>query len=1011
MKWVPRFLPLAKGLDLSKEATLGTDDLTIAQNVDFTVDGQVRGRPSRQAPAPFVLRAGGYPVDWDAPAAFDTLGFTPLGIEALRDRSGTRPVLLANGRCWSKEGTRWVDRGAFACMRVDRLAQDRSTNSAAARMAFAPDFMLREDTTAVLLTPSLAVDRVIDVDANGVGPGNGARCGTTTAAVFYAGAGTVGMYLRHNGGDTLTYAEMATNAASVANDGDAPCITSDGSHFFVSYVMDEPDNVAVLKVNPANGTVLESAALGFDDTVDGHWLAVHDDYVAVAGTGVFGVSVQFRYKVDLTTGSEYPFHTVAAEGSLSAKEVVIGVSADGRIYTVHRETTGALPGNLKIIHRATADDDTVDVVETLQGGTEAAGIRWAILHQPIVADGRLYVTLAAAAGASSTTATWQTLDLTDWGDEFGLRSDFPTTVAAGPANATAPHAQPSAAFALDDGFGFRAFQWGTFDAAKGENWTDPEIVGTRGAWGTNLVRLSRPRAAQADAGTVFSGSVPRWMAGGDCHELGFPFLSGVPRVSAAGNTSGGTMADGSYTVTACWRWVDESGLTHRSSPARPQTVTIAGGSGTGSISVSVTNPWLAGRDRVAIEVYCTEADPVAESSRFLQATVTPGFASANTLVDLTTPPDLTTEPLYTDGGAFAHVHVPGDGGVATVGRRIWLATGNRVFASKLQVAGAAPGWSDAGPLQVDLPAGVGRILALEGLDDKLVVLCERGLFIVQDGGPSNVGGPDFAPPLRVSDLGIAGPRSSCLTDRGVVFCSPLDATDPSRGGPWLLDRSFTIHAESYLGRQALQYHLGLAGWVPEVAFSPERQQLYVSAPNAPGGTGLVVIDLRVGKWALWDHRDDDHGALRSLTTVGGVLWTLGDEPAPYAGAPGSDAAGPYEMRIVTAHHHSNGQDGLGWARVRSVRALSNPDSGAHTLRMYATLDGRREVASAPFVLGVPGDASTWPSDRHAPEWRLPTQKCSSIQVELSATPATARWAAIRLDVKPLPPTAPARYRK
>jgi hypothetical protein len=53
----------------------------------------------------------------------------------------------------------------------------------------------------------------------------------------------------------------------------------------------------------------------------------------------------------------------------------------------------------------------------------------------------------------------------------------------------------------------------------------------------------------------------------------------------------------------------------------------------------------------------------------------------------------------------------------------------------------------------------------------------------------------------------------------------------------------------------------------------------------------------------------------------------------------------------------------------------------------------------------------WPATRPAPEWRLPRQKCSTIRVGLSATPATARWAAIRLDVAPLPRRAPAPYRK
>src|SRR5262249_16942794 len=56
-------------------------------------------------------------------------------------------------------------------------------------------------------------------------------------------------------------------------------------------------------------------------------------------------------------------------------------------------------------------------------------------------------------------------------------------------------------------------------------------------------------------------------------------------------------------------------------------------------------------------------------------------------------------------------------------------------------------------------------------------------------------------------------------------------------------------------------------------------------------------------------------------------------------------------------------------------------------------------------------ANTWPLARQAPEWRLPSQKCSTLQVTMSATPATARWSAIRLDVQPLPPRAPTSQRR
>ena len=58
MPWTPLYIPLTTGLDLSKEATLGASELHAAVNVDFTVDGQLRGRPARAARRPPILRAG-----------------------------------------------------------------------------------------------------------------------------------------------------------------------------------------------------------------------------------------------------------------------------------------------------------------------------------------------------------------------------------------------------------------------------------------------------------------------------------------------------------------------------------------------------------------------------------------------------------------------------------------------------------------------------------------------------------------------------------------------------------------------------------------------------------------------------------------------------------------------------------------------------------------------------------------------------------------------------------------
>ena len=57
MKTTPIYIPLVEGLDLSKDATLGQKELFAAENVDFSIQGQARGRPGREQPVQFSVRA------------------------------------------------------------------------------------------------------------------------------------------------------------------------------------------------------------------------------------------------------------------------------------------------------------------------------------------------------------------------------------------------------------------------------------------------------------------------------------------------------------------------------------------------------------------------------------------------------------------------------------------------------------------------------------------------------------------------------------------------------------------------------------------------------------------------------------------------------------------------------------------------------------------------------------------------------------------------------------------
>lgn len=1035
----PLYIPLTEGLDLSKDATLSGRELQLAENVDWSVQGQVRGRPSRAAAEQFTYRTGlgnGVPLSPAyATGTFASTGFTALGLMRLRDGTDERAMLGCAGRLFANEGTTWRDRGHFACAAVDRLhTYYRHESTAVARTMVGPDFGTYSDPAVTkqvaLLSPStFGFERFATTTSAPDDVGGSARCGTTTAAVTRTGANLI-LVTRANGASSLTESTIATDAAATDDDGDAPaiCCDHDQTAFFVAYQTTTANQYKVLKVTTAGS--VSATFTGTLAGIHGQWVAnstAAGNTVVVGLTDASGLTVKVLNATTMADNSKDSTH-----GGAAGREVVVGVETSTRAWWAFRRFAGSTADVLTI---GTLDPTTAaSAVSMLQyfGGTGAGSRYHTAMHQPLLVSGRMYLTVANAAYPDSTSAavgTWFTVDLSNLagGVTAGATGPFsvPTLVARGALEGTAlamgtsgaTRFQPeSAVLWTDNTWSFASVDWTAYDQipTSHEFSVGTATKGLKPITVLNRVKMSGPRCVTAGGATLFSGSVPRALAGDQCFEAGHPAGRPAFAVQIDGADGEITVA-GDYTIYVLWAYTDGAGQVHRSNAAAfTQSLAIDD-----AVDLWIENPWFSERPRgdIRIEVYSTGANPTADSLAYLQTTLTPDFSAGATTHKLFDTVDVvtTTASLYILDGEFIHHTPSADGGIAALGRRVWTASSDTVFASLLMNPNEGVAWNDEGSLSVPLPAGAGRILALEGLDDKLIIFCRRGVYAIQDGGPANNGiGPDISFPIRLTDLGCAGARSTCVTDRGVVFCSPLDTTDPQRGGPWLLDRSLSLTDRKYLGSPALQYFLGTGSWVPETAFSPERQQLYVSVPAADGGSlsGVVVIDMRAGKWATWVH-SSAHGTFSTMDCVQGVLWTKGTEVAPYSGAPGSDSDAAYQMRIKTGHLPSDGQNGLGWARCRSVSALGSHDSGAHTLTMLAYQDHVRTLTSDPYVLAAvatAGPSTTWPTARQAPEWRLPVQKSSTLQVELRASPATARWAAIRLDVQPLPRRAPASQR-
>ena len=1016
--WVPLYLPLIKGLNLSKEPMLSGEQLTLAENIDWGADGHARGRPSRAAPKDFAVRDPAGTIlapTYLADVAFNSAGFTPNGLMRLRDGSGARPMLGCNGRIFSQENTRWEDKGHFACARVDRVYTYGTTagDDLTIRPVMGPDFGAQFTSLGdfvKLIGSDYEFERLDPVTTGALGYAGGmARCGTTTATLARDNAANnLRILLRANGADTVTDAVIATDAPAVLDDGDAPsiCCSHDATVFWVAYQTTVADQYKVLRVTTAG--VVTHTFTGSLAGIHGIWVdngTVASDRVVVAVTNASGLTLKMLVASTCTDAALDS--TVAA--ATGAKDVVVGVESSTRAWWAFRAVNAAATKR-DLLMGTVNPGSAASAVTGRRYYSGEVGATFYLVHQPVLVGGRMYLSIGVGSGGIYANAvTWVTMDLSNWKvstSTTGGPFTKPTLVARGGDQKLVTMDQPESAVVLADGSGwtFITHEWSNFNV----NFASV-VTGQNAVTGLNRITFSGPRAVLSGGSTIISGSVPHMIAGEHCYEVGFPV--GGPNLTA-NYAAGGTVTNGTYSLVAVWVYTDEAGQTFRSPPSPPRDITTNTGNNT--LQWDVTNPWITERNdgAITIELYSTEMNPIEDSPYYLQDTISVNSASTSgkSTGTRTTPPDTTTQILYTYGGGFINNTPPGDGGVAVLGSRVWLATGSTAYASQLPVPGLGTAWNNEGSLQVNLPAGAGRIVALEGMDDKLFIFCERGVYVVQDGGPDNTGqGADFSAIYRVTDLGCAGPRSTCVTDRGVAFCTPLDVTDPQRGGPWIIERSLQLADRSFLGQPALDYLLAVGDWVPELAFSPERQQLYVSIPKAydlvtvgASDTGVLVIDMRGMKWSTWAHQDTDMGDLRHIEVVGGVLWTLGNEPAPFNGVPGTDVeAGDYTMRLATTHLYANGQSGAGWGRVRSIRPWPAVGGGAHNLTMTVVQDQMRSSTSgAVAVAAAVTGGTTWPSTMQAPEWRLPVQKCSSIQVDFQASPANARWAAIRLDVAP-----------
>lgn len=1025
-KWQPITLPLVEGQDDGSSSVQAKPGIDEATNVEFGLAGTTRGRPGYRRNSAFGLRGYNAGVLSDpGTVSLVTTGFTPVTLFRYRDGNAERPGLVSRGRTWTYENDRWTDRlfgGATKFTRVvDSVTNvDPSLATHTPTIAYNYGHESGVSTAAMLLGSNGSPETFLNYTGAAAGLRGGTARVTTGGHDYHCtfvvnqAATSAQLLVRRDYDHAITRYDLTASMVAAIRAplgvGDYPVVCADFDTSVLYVCAMTATKIQLMRVDPTNGSVLTNVnftpgvaptAIWITNTsaATNRLVVAWTDGTTGVKTKIFSASALADQALDLTL-----------TGAQTAKTVVCGVAESNQVWVCATMGT-AVPRGLNLWTRSISAATQLGVFTfDNTGATDvtACTASFQLMHQPVKCGGR--TVLGAWIGSVSLlSGTYHGLDLTNLVMAAGsvpAGTAKPGLLARGPETGTFGSTNPVTAvlpsatatsyrFACNEGRTFvpDTIQTGVTFGSMSAGLTQVEVMG--------------PQTDAIGEETVIGGSAPHLLAKGYVAEVGFmgvgfPFLTAAVLAGAGGTP-------GSYIAQAVWRWTDEAGQIHRSAPSLPVPFTTTGGNT--NVRFGVSTPVVTEREYgvMQIELYITEVAAVAASPKYLFKTVAAAATGSQDILAAALITSAQAEPLYTNGGVFQNMTVSADGGVVTMGRRMWLSDGESAYASKLLRAGYAPAWNNEGSLVVTPPATAGRIVGLQAMDDKVILLCERGIYMTQGEGPDDLGiGPDFLVPYKVADIGCAGPLSSDVTDKGVVFHTTNSnnfnfsstSTDGAYGGLWVLDRGLSLAQVS----AKVLATLGNVQSPIQLSYLPERQVLYcLDSENSQ----ILMWDLRVNQWSVWLTPDSESVAL-SVQAVGGVLWQLAAEAGTYNNTRGVDFDGSAStnvaMVLTTTHMPTDGGNGLGWARVRSLRVLGE-QGGAHTLTVAVQAtdqsNGTHAVDTVNFSMPASTTTADWPHNRYAPERRLPSQKCSSLQVALTAIPANAVWTALELLVQPL----------
>lgn len=479
--------------------------------------------------------------------------------------------------------------------------------------------------------------------------------------------------------------------------------------------------------------------------------------------------------------------------------------------------------------------------------------------------------------------------------------------------------------------------------------------------GTCLVTLdwNDPDAnmsTEAENVLVLNGSVPTIYDGSHTSELGFHNSPEVICSSIA--TSGGSLAVGTYGVTAIYEWADSQGNLYQSEDSNLINVVI--GTANSTMTLNVKTCTLTSKDStitpIAIKIYATA---VGGTIPYLISTVTnnSSFSYATVVWDGTGQDK--AQPVYTNGGAIVSNSAPPSAMVMWQNYgRLWLVDSEnpQTDAWYSKTFSGLNGIAFSSSLTYTADQRFGKIKAGSAMDEKTVLLKEGGLLYFIGDGASDAGSSSSLTFSQIipSDVGCAGSKGVVLIPGGIVFWAN------NKKGMYLISRGLQVQ---YFGSDIEKYN------------SQDIQSALIV-----GNTTQVRFLSKTGTTLVFDYYYNQWGTFTNYQGVSATIW---NGVYTYARADGllftennttfRDATTAYALSVTL--HWLKAAAIQNFQRVRMVSLLGDYSGGSgHGVQISAAYDyGTAFQTTVPYLF--PSTGGTYQCRAF-----LPQQKCEALQL-------------------------------